>query len=483
MLPFLAIYYLLLILHEVWRDEINAWAIAYVSPNLGNLLSRVHYEAHPALWYVILFAASRITYAVWMLKLVQALISTGIYLLLALASPFRRYELLLIYGGYYIAFQYTVMCRMYGLEVLFALAYIWFRTNRPHWLKRNVLWLGLIANVDITAGILATGLLLEYVWDQYRQRNRSQQPALRPVGAALAIYAALSAVSLATLWPARDISWNSSEPLFSQVGDPLHLGYATALWAGLPWYPQTISPASWWPDLNFWPQGFFVPFVLVCYFLVFRGHRSMAWMFGFVVLAGITFSHGVSVAAVRHVGIVYVAFLVALWTMRFREEKISPYAYVLLGAGVLASLMTLGQQWGRPFTDSAAAATWIEEQKFEDLPLFGTTDAEVFPVTERLHRPLYQLDCNCQDMVMTFHHRRDSYKLAKLYDTAEVARRTAAGMERLSVNRALLLLNFPLRDEQWREFSRQHVQVVPAARFDRGLLPDEHYYIYRLFAP
>jgi hypothetical protein len=480
MLPFLSIYYAFLSQHEVWRDEINAWAIAFVSPNLADLLSRMHYEAHPALWYVILFAASRITQALWMLKLVQALVGTAIYLMLALTTPFRRFELALIYSGYYIAFQYTVMCRMYGLEVLFALVYIWFRMNRPHWIIRNVLWLGLMANVDLTASILACGLLLEYMLDVYKRRRSEFRPALRPIAAALLLFAAAEALALLSLWPAKDISWTSTGHLFSYLGDPLHLGFCTALWAGIAWYPQMISPVLLWPDMNFWPQGFWVTPILVVYFLVFRGHRATGRMFFVTVLGGIVFSHLTNVAGVRHIGVVYLAFLMALWMMRFRGEAVSRWAYLLLGAAVLASYATLAAQWGRPFTDAGAAAAWIRNQKLEEMHIMGTQDTSVMSVAERLNRPLYQLDCDCTDRVMVFHRRRDSYSSDQNDKYRAVAEKVALGLENLHTSRALLVLNFPLPADQQQALRQREIHADLAAQFDRGLLPDEHFYIYQV---
>lgn len=478
--PFLGLYYFLLAQHELWRDEINAWAVSYVSHGLGELLGRVHYEAHPALWYLILYLASRVTTAVWMLKLVQGTIGTGIYLMLALASPFRRFELLLIYAGYYIAFQYTVMCRMYGLEVLFALIFMWFRMNRPDWIKRNVLWLGLIANVDVTASILACGLLLEYLLDESRKNREQQRLVLRPLAGALLLFALCESVAIATLWPAHDISWSSTGRLFAQFADPLHLGFCTALWAGISWYPQVISPVLLWPEMDFWPQGFWVTPILAIYYPIFRGHRAEARLFAFVVLGGIVFSQMTNVAGVRHIGIVYLAFLMVLWSLRFRGQPVSRWSYVLLGALVLSSGATLCEQWGRPFSDAGNAARWLGGQNLNAVPLIGLPDTIVVGVAERLNQPIYQLDCNCTDRVMTFHRRRDYFHSSDAVMEHELIPRTALALDNLHTGSALLLLNFALTPEQTRGLAGSGIAVEQAAQFTRGVVPDEHIYIYRM---
>jgi len=375
------------------------------------------------------------------------------------------------------------MCRMYGLEVLFALIYIWFRTNRPQWLKRNVLWLGLMVNVDLTASILAGALLLEYLLDTFLERRQQQRPVMRSLAGALAVFLLFQSVAISSLWPAKDISWTSTGHLFAQSADPLHLGFCFALWAGVSWYPQVISPVLLWPDINFWPQGFWVTPILVLYILIFRRHRIQALMFACVLAGGVAFSHITNVAGVRHIGIVYLAFLLALCMLRQRGASVSRWSYVLLATGVLASLATVAQQWGRPFTDGGEAARWIEQQKLGNLPILGTPDTMVVDVTERLNKPVYQLDCNCMDRVMTFSRRRDDYYRNPHYLYSVLAMRTAQALKNLHASDALLVLNFPLPEEQRQRMVQAKIQADLAASFKRGLLPDEHFYIYRVHAP
>ena len=75
MLPFLILFYIQLVHHQLWRDEINAWGLVAASPTFHALLGNVHYEAHPAFWYVVLYPGSKLTHAPWMMKLVEGIIS------------------------------------------------------------------------------------------------------------------------------------------------------------------------------------------------------------------------------------------------------------------------------------------------------------------------------------------------------------------------------------------------------------------------
>ncbi len=466
MLPFFGVYCFALVRHQVWRDEINPWAIACGSGSVRELLGRVHYEAHPALWYVILYAASRLTHAVWMLKVVQGTIAGGIFLMLTLKTPFRRAEIALILLGYYIAFQYTVMARMYGLEVLFALCFVSFRMRQPERMARNAVWLALLANVDVTGVLLAAAFLLEYLLE----RNPTARRA-----AAVAVFAAGVVVSAATLWPAKDIGWSATGKAFSAINDAEHMGSAFARWIGLAFVPQTLNVSSLWPDPQYWPHAFLLPPLLLLFFLAFRGNGRMSLLLLAVTLAGMAFSMILNVGGVRHIGILYIAVLVAFWMMRFRAEPVSPFVYVLFGLLVVSTAYAIHDQWGIPYVDDDATAQWILQQHLEDMPLMGTPDTNIIGVPERLQRPVYQLECRCDDRVLTFARRRDGFNFL-----TDVPERTIEGMQKLGGKDAILLENRMLTAPQQAALTQGGVSAVLLARFDRGYVDDEHFFVYRL---
>ena len=129
--PFLALLYVQIWHHVLWRDELNALAIAWASPTIPSLFWHIHREGHPWLWYVILWIPSRFTQSVLVLKVVQGIVSTAIILFVALRSPFRSWEKALVLGGYFFVFEYTVLSRMYGVMLLMFILYLWWRTTRP----------------------------------------------------------------------------------------------------------------------------------------------------------------------------------------------------------------------------------------------------------------------------------------------------------------------------------------------------------------
>jgi hypothetical protein len=477
MVPFLAFYLVQLVHHQLWRDEINAWYIVCVSQSVGELLHRVHYEAHPALWYLLLYPFSKLTHAPWMLKAIGGTSGVMIYLMLALTTPFKRLELALIFLGYYVSFQYTVMSRMYGLEVLFALVYVWLRMRHPERMARNAIWLGLIANVDATGGILALGLLLEYSLERYQFHRKANTLRWQPFAATAGVFAGLSLISAATLWPAKDIGWSATGPLFSQLFSGEHLGSSFAKWGGLAFFPQTMDPVSLWYDPHGWPHGVIVPFVLALFYFAFRHYGRMALMLGSITVMGIFFSDATSVSGIRHIGILYIAFVLALWMLRYQGVAPNWASYALLGLTVVATGYNVHDQWGRPFSDDDATARWLVDHHLQDVPLLGSPDTNVIGVPERLERPLFQIECQCWDRVLMFSHRRDGFH----WDT-DVPKGVVRGMQKIGASQAIFLGNRELTLAEQGEMQRGGVIPALLVVFDKGYVPDEHFYVYRLTA-
>src|SRR5580698_906563 len=152
-LPFLILFWINIAHHTLFFDEVNAWAISAASPNLSKLFYYVHYEGHPWLWYFILWFPSRLTHDPVALKWVEAAFGTAIIVVIGTLSPFTYKQRALILSGYFLVWEYTVMCRMYSVMLLLTLIYLWRRTRISDGLIANCALLGLIGNTDMT-GVL-----------------------------------------------------------------------------------------------------------------------------------------------------------------------------------------------------------------------------------------------------------------------------------------------------------------------------------------
>ena len=77
----------LILTHVAWRDELQAVMLAEHSPSLAALFANLHYEGHPALWYLLLRALSPLGSAPTTLKIVQLCVALAT---IALSGPALR---------------------------------------------------------------------------------------------------------------------------------------------------------------------------------------------------------------------------------------------------------------------------------------------------------------------------------------------------------------------------------------------------------
>ena len=481
MLPFLLLFYLQLIHHQPWRDEINAWGLVVASHSLDLLFHNVHYEAHPALWYLLLYPGSKLTHDPWMMKLVQSVIGTGIYLAFAVTTPLRRAEQIFFYCSYYMIFEYTVMSRMYGVSLLFTLLFLASRLRHPERVLLNGFLLGIIANADVTSMILSGGLLLEYLTDWIPRRGNEGQstPPLASFFKLLSVYVGFVTVSTATLWPAKDISWRTTGRTFAFVHNYTHLLYSIMSYLGVSFLPIH----RWFPRI-FWSAeakshpSFFLPLSIlsvVLIFLVFRRKPRILLMIAAVATVGILFGHLIYLGFPRHFGIVYLAFIAGLWLLRGRDEPVSKLAYLLLAINTLAGIAALYGQWARPFADDYVTARWLSDHHLENAAFIGTPDTHVIGVPEKLQRPIYLLDCQCVDTYMKFSSRRDHFEPEQ-----EIPSRLAAAVHSLHAPTMIFMTNRAFHPDEQRKLDAASINAEPLAQFTSGDVDDEHFFLYKV---
>ncbi|MBI4794559.1 MAG: hypothetical protein HY790_01735, partial [Deltaproteobacteria bacterium] len=108
----------LLLRHEMWQDEWQAWLIARESLSIPDLFRNLRYEGHPGLWHLVLFLVSRVTPNPLGMQILHLLVATGAVYVFLKYSPFTRLQKILFILGYFPFYEYTVISRNYGLGVL-----------------------------------------------------------------------------------------------------------------------------------------------------------------------------------------------------------------------------------------------------------------------------------------------------------------------------------------------------------------------------
>ena len=159
----------------MWFDELQAWNIARASHSLGDLFSNLRYEGHPPLWYLPLYALTRVTgdpRAMQLLAWAFAVVVAGLILF---RSPFPIPARIALRRGYFFAFEYSVITRSYGLGVLLlVVALVSLGRERPRWTATTVA-LVLLAWTSLAGAVLAGSLALVVAWRWWSARGARDQ--------------------------------------------------------------------------------------------------------------------------------------------------------------------------------------------------------------------------------------------------------------------------------------------------------------------
>ncbi len=464
--------------HAMWRDELNAWGIVLDSASLSALFAHLHYEGHPGLWHLLLWLASHLSTAPQTLQIVHALIGLGIVWMIALVSPFSRTEKILILLSYFVLFEYTVISRNYGIGLLLALVFAHRRSVHPDQLKSNAVLLGFLANTNVFALILAAALALEYAWFLYPGR-RDAKAWITSLCLPAGILLAFAGFSIATFWPASDISWRTTSLSVPKVISADEIAYVVEsnVSALMPidvqafWFSNQ-GPADWEGPLLREITLATLPFIVVIIARIFIGAPRLLVIPAVTLLGSVAFNLFFYEGSIRHWGINFVAFLAALWILRAETPQKTPWALPILVLNAAAGVLFTVQHWTIPFSNAGATAEWITSAGLRDAALIGTPDTHVAPVAELLGRRMTFLDCECSDTYLSFSKRRDDFSERQIPERLLRAVTANVGHPTLYLNTE------PATADQKATLAGQNFTLVKRAAFTNALV--ENFYVYEV---
>jgi hypothetical protein len=225
--------------HEPWEDEAQAWLLSRDLSLYSLLFKALRREGHPALWYLILWVATRLHLSYTLFNWLSAAIATlGIYVLLRL-SPFPFYLRALLPFTFFLGYQYSVVARSYVLfPVLgFLVAHV-YREQPPRPLLMAVL-LALLANVSVHGTIVAIVFAALYVWKlkQTGDDPANRFPPPRDIKLAAAIFTSSILFVAICLWPTEG-ALPRVGPTLNKIFDSLSVRKSIAV------SPQTAEATS-----------------------------------------------------------------------------------------------------------------------------------------------------------------------------------------------------------------------------------------------
>jgi len=501
----LAYFFLVLILllrHEMWQDEWQAWLLATESPSLPELFRNLRYEGHPCLWHLGLFLLSRVTRHPLGMQLLHLLLAfSAVYLFLKYA-PFTRLQKLLFILGYFPFYEYAVISRNYALGVLglFSFCAIFCRSC-----PRNFLLLGLILFLLCQTSVYGLLLALALGGILFLAALRDPAAGTWQAMAALAIVLLGAGLSVLQLMPPADsgfaVGWKFD------LDFPYLLQTLAAVWKSyvpLPalqyhfWGTNFINDPRW--------QALLSVIILACGILLF--YRQPLPLFLYVAgTAGIlAFTYSKYPGSLRHHGHLYLLFIACLWlssalpdpgcgqgrggspgegppgppqgfgpcprTTIFQtlagccRANCSRVLTVLLAVHLVAGVWAGSLDFCYPFSESKQVAAFIKKEELDNALIVGHADDASSSVAGYLGRPLYYPARRGWGSFIVWNQARKPDLTPG--ELVEQARK----LSRQQQKAVLLLLNHELPPGEF--------PVMPVQKFTRSLVPAENYYLYLL---
>ena len=465
-------------------DEVNAWGISAASPTLSKLFYYVHYEGHPWLWYFILWFPSRLTHDPVALKWVEAALGTAIIVVIGTLTPFTYKQRALILSGYFLVWEYTVMCRMYSVMLLLTLIYLWRRSRISDGVMANCALLGLIGNTDMTGVLLSGALLTEYLYSSYFGAPAAERRAVvRRWLPGIAVYGALILFAVATLWPSKGISWQSSGHLGSQAFSAHRIGRSITNLIASPWWPIAPSfPKTFWRTSPLVPRRFVVltAVVLFVYWRAFRKDRNLLILMAAALALGIVFADVVYEGNARNWGIVFVSFVAGLWMQgaqaRSKGEKPrwSVWTYGLFSLSMVAGVCAMVGSWSHPFSRARETALWLKQNAPANAAIVGDPDVSFASVAEEMQRPVYFLECGCVDTFKLFAKTREDFP------ESEMPWRLNRALNDLHTQELLFVFYRPLNEQDAARLGEANLIATPVKSFAGADVLTESFFVYRV---
>jgi hypothetical protein len=477
--------------HAMWRDELQIYQLGANSPTLVDLFGNLRYEAHGALWDVLVWGLARLGGGPASMQVLHAAIAAAAWIIVWRSSPFTTLEKFLLLLSYFLFFEYFVISRSYALAILLGVTFVALRQRRLSSHMLAWLVLGLLANLNAFVTIWSMALAAGFLLEEKRRDGR--------FWGGLALYLVLLAVALAAMIPAADFGpWESRPRLdFDAVENALGVAIGAFVPISPDWFraaaafaadpASTAFPFFWNPSPLRWVVAVMqadaahplrlaallaIPIAL-CVALTRQGTRVLEFSLAFsgIMLFSVLWHYA---GGSRHFGFVFIALIACVWLARARVPKAgSSWLLVgILAVNAFGGLLSLGSEF-TIFSQARNAARWIESHNTAILPLIGSRDAQVSSVAGYLRRPVYYLECECTGTFIVWNSRRQSPLSAEQF-----RERLTRALARIGRGDAVLIRNVPLDPAFTKDLVPGRAFAL-AASFT-GATTDENYWVYRV---
>ena len=389
----------LILTHDPWRDELQAWGLARASGTPIDVIANLRHEGHPPSWYLLLWPVAKVIPSIIGLQIVAFFMGVAATGLTLLKMPVSLWMRTAIVFSYFPLFELGTISRSYSLAWLLTVIALWL-TNRPgtaNWIIALVLVA--LAGTTVLAIPLAVALAIG-IWGGPWFASRSRGPLnLVWMGLFVVIPAVIAAIAVPASGGGPTVKLSNLSP--TAIWD----SFASVLRAA---FPVMNSDDSFWGrfvvlEWTTWGPILGLAFAVALAWSVRRSRTAFTiWIlstFGYIVMLAIT---RVPLSP-RLISPLWAGAIAAIWFAAVERrarpaESRRPISVVtMIGIVFLLASSLWASSWAAwigtaiPFTSAAAAADWIEtEANGNDFVILCAINAPMCSaVSIRLDAPAY----------------------------------------------------------------------------------------------
>ncbi|MCM2315691.1 MAG: hypothetical protein NDJ92_11145 [Thermoanaerobaculia bacterium] len=364
--------------HEMWRDEHHAWLLARDAASPVALFENLRWDMTPGFWHLLLWVVTRFTHDPLAMQLLNLAFATAAAWVVLRHAPWSLSLRLLVVFGYYFAYEYAVISRVYALGTLFivVLCALW-KSRAAHPVAIGVL-LTLLAHTPSLYGVIAAGFFLLLLVVDLREQGDAR---VRTIWS-LAIGGLGAVTALIQTLPRSDNPFAAGKATLAFEAERLErvVTFLASLFVPIP----DASRYDWWNSNLVTGRS-----IAVDAALALGGLALVAWVlwrsrvllacWG-VATAGVLFAaYQGGFVGMRHGSYVVILFVAALWLAQSgpaepltRRRRMA--VVLLMAIGVAGWMTAWAQELGTKFSAVEETAQFLRENDLDRVPMAGADD-------------------------------------------------------------------------------------------------------------
>lgn len=325
--------------HEPWADEAQSWLLARDSSLVHLWGTLLHYEGTPGLWQTLIHALIGLGLRYSAYDFVSGILGLAAAYLLLKYAPFPLFIRLLLPFTYYLCYQYAVIARSYALiaPLLFAIAALYPQVERRPWL--TTLLLCLLAGVSVHGFLISVCIWLTLCAPSLVRAETSERKNLVITGL---IYWTVLALFLVCAWPAKDVAFAEHRGL-----------------SNLRLLPEVTKAGLAGAFTGYW----ILSLVLIALSLPLLW-RGGGWLFFLLSTTAFCLFGTIVYAQLWHFGIVFLAWLFAIWISAYKAPPTAPALLALvvaIGFQCYWTAAAIRYDWSHAYSGSLAASQYLRQ--------------------------------------------------------------------------------------------------------------------------